>query len=162
MLRICCPKTSKVRLEGENNMDRVCASGLVCLIVVLGLACSTSQPGSESRCPPPNDIIAIDLGCLPGEEPGVKTTGPCSLTSGGDPQSVYLQTNGAGTCHVELTFGRGATPSVDVNIVARWRSLGSDPHGCGQEFVGVTDTGAPCLPSACKFALPGRKCDERQ
>jgi hypothetical protein len=89
----------------------------------------------------------------------VKTTGPCTLTSGGDPESVSLQTSDAGTCHVELTFANGATSSVDVEIVSRWRALGSDPHGCGQEFVGVDQAGSACLPSACKFPLPDRKCE---
>lgn len=157
-------------------MDRLCAMGWVCLMAVLGLSCKergssdvaragaadSSPSASESTprdgCPPPSDLVAIDLGCPPSAEPVVKTTGPCTLTSGSDSESVYLQTNGAGTCHVELTLGTEAT-SVDVNVVSRWRPLGSDPHGCGQEFFGVTESGSPCLPSACKFPLPERRCD---
>jgi hypothetical protein len=153
-------------------MDRTRASGLACVMAVLGLSCTAADSNSNAdaavgsyrgHCPPPSDILAIDLGCGSSESPAVKTTGPCTLNSA-DPisankQTVYLQANDGGTCHVEVTFESGATSSVDVNIISRWRPVGSDPHACGQEFIAVDDAGSPCLPSACEFSIPGRMCD---
>jgi hypothetical protein len=159
----------------ENGMDGMRRTALVCVMVALVLSCKDSGSSdvehgdgaagsapskpSTGQCPPPNDILAINLGCHSGEKPLVKTTGPCTLTSSAFSGSVYLQTNDAGTCHVELTSGSDATSFVDVKIVSRWRAIGSDPHGCGQEFVGVTETGEPCLPSGCEFSVPERECD---
>jgi hypothetical protein len=117
----------------------------------------------QSGCPLPLNIVAIDLGCHSNEKHTVKTTGPCTLPAlaRADSKDVDVQTTDAGTCHVELTFGSGAASSLDVKIVSRWRALGSDPHGCGQEFVGLTDAGDPCM-SGCKFSLPERICDPAQ
>jgi hypothetical protein len=154
-------------------MDTRRASGLACVMAVLGLSCTAkdNDAGADAgadgsyrgHCPPPSDIFAIGLGCGSSESPVVKTTGPCTVNSvdpmSADGQSLRLQTNGAGTCHVEMTFGSGATLSVDVNVTSRWRPVGSDPHACGQEFIAVNDAGSDCLPSACEFSIPGRVCD---
>jgi hypothetical protein len=71
--------------------------------------------------------------------------------------SIDVMSNGAGTCHVDLTFGSGTTSSVDVNFMARRRALGDDPHGCGQEFVAVCDAGSPG--DGCPFSVLGQMCD---
>jgi hypothetical protein len=115
---------------------------------------SAADPSTKRGCPPPNDLVAVRLGRGSSELPVVKTLGACTPTAGGNTQSVYLQTHAAGRCHVELIFGSGATSSVDVNIMARWRPLGPDPRGCGQEFVAFAEDGSPCLPSACQISIP--------
>jgi hypothetical protein len=89
----------------------------------------------------------------------VNVTGPCTPATSSEPGTVYLKTIDAGTCHVELKFGSGATSSIDLTIVSSWIPLGLDPHGCGQVFTAIKDTGDICLPSACKFPLPDRTCD---
>jgi hypothetical protein len=98
----------------------------------------------------------------------VKTTGPCSvcpvvLANGeipdgstcavlGPSQNIMLAANGAGTCHVELTFASGATSSVDVDFM-------SVPQGCGNEaFLPVGADGSPC--AACgQVSVPDPTCD---
>jgi hypothetical protein len=98
----------------------------------------------------------------------VKTTGPCSvcpvvLANGSIPggsncavfqnsQNITLMANGAGTCHVELTFASGATSSVEVDFM-------SVPQGCGNEaFLPVGADGGPC--ATCRQVLvPDPTCD---
>jgi hypothetical protein len=69
------------------------------------------------------------------------------------------QNNDAGTCYVELTFGSGGTSSIDIKVISRWVAFESDPHGCGQAFIPLTESGSDCVPSACQFSLPDRTCD---
>jgi hypothetical protein len=57
-------------------------------------------------------------------------------------QDITLAASGAGTCHVELTFGNGATSSVDMVFTSQSIACGSDPHGCGEGFV-AADQSAP-------------------
>jgi hypothetical protein len=134
------------------------------MVAALVLSCEDiGSNGGACKCNGPNRIVEIDLGCHSGEKPVVKTGGPCSVASGQDySEGVYLQASGAGTCHAELTFGSGTASSVDVAIVSRWEACGSDPHGCGQAFLGVTDTGDLCLPSVCKISVPDLTCDAGQ
>jgi hypothetical protein len=113
----------------------------------------------QCSCPAPSSAADVHLGCPPIEPPVVKTTGPCSvfcppgalangwLPDGGSscadadsPQDITLTGNGAGTCHVELTFANGATSSVDVDFMFELIACGSDPKGCGQHFVAPTAT----------------------
>jgi hypothetical protein len=77
----------------------------------------------------------------------------------GQRNTSTLQSKNAGICHVELTYESGAESLVDVKFISRWRPLGSDPHGCGQEFVAVNEAGSVCLPSACAFSIPEQMCD---
>ncbi len=90
--------------------------------------------GGDCSCPAPEQLATIELGCVPTEPPVVKTTGPCSvcpnvLPNGMIPEGshcgvpdnaayIVVIANGAGTCHVELTFANGAASSVDVDIVS--------------------------------------------
>jgi hypothetical protein len=69
-----------------------------------------------------------------------------------DSQGINVSANGAGTCHVELTFASGATSSVDVNFM-------SVPQACGSVgFVPVGADGGPCY--ACsQMSLAGPMCD---
>jgi hypothetical protein len=116
--------------------------------------CASSSPADGySSCPPPYDLALVNLGCVPSVPPVVKTTGPCTVSSGVNAQDVYLQGNDAGTCHVEITFGSGVTSSVDVDFMSFWRPLGSDPRGCGQEFAAVTESGSP------QVSVPEPVCD---
>jgi hypothetical protein len=101
----------------------------------------------------------------------VKTTGPCSvcptaLASGQIPEGsgcavppdtnyIVLLANGAGTCHAELTFGNGATSSVDVDFMSVWIGCGSDPHGCGQGFLATNADGNPNI----QVSVPGSLCN---
>ena len=102
---------------------------------------------SECSCPAPVSSATIELGCVPTEPPVVKTTGPCSvcpqaLPNGMIPEGsgcsvpdnvayIVLLANGAGTCHVEVTFGSGTTSSVDVDFVSPNRNQ----HAAGGERV---------------------------
>jgi hypothetical protein len=139
------------------------ASALPWFGLLVFVAACGSSPSAASRgiCLPPPDVAAINLGCVPSEPPVVKATGPCTVTTGDaeTKQYVYLQSNDAGICHVELTFGSGAKSLIDVNFMSRWRAMGSDPHGCGQEFVAVNESGSPCVPSACTLSVPELMCD---
>ena len=139
-------------------------------------------------CPPPPTSAVVHLGCLPVEPPVVKTTGPCSvcpvtLANGSIPegshcavpdysQDITLEANGAGTCHVELTFGSGATSSVDLNFTSEWIACGSDPHGCGEGFVATNadgcepwqvceeySDGSVCSAIGCQASVPEPVCD---
>jgi hypothetical protein len=49
--------------------------------------------------------------------------------------------NGAGACHVQVTFSNGATSSVDLTFKSQWMACGSDPQGCGEGFVGANADG---------------------
>jgi hypothetical protein len=109
-------------------------------------------------CPPPDNEARIHLGCIPTTPPVVMTTGPCAvcpvlLANGqippgapcavpADSQDITLAASGAGTCHVELTFGNGATSSVDLDFTSQSISCGSDPKGCGEELL-AADQSAP-------------------
>ena len=136
------------------------------LLVVLGGAAGGCGQVVCS-CPGPVHSAVIDLGCVPTEPPVVKTTGPCSVCPQANPngsipngsdcaaaensQYITLEANGAGTCHVELTFGSGAKSSVDLDFVSQWAACGSDPHGCGQGFVATNYASVP--ESACDAGL---------
>jgi hypothetical protein len=109
------------------------------LLVFVSGGCNSSS-SDAADCPPSPNFAFIQLGCLPIEPPSVKTTGPCSvcpvaLANGSIPegstcaasdnsQDIALQGNDAGTCRVALTFGNGATSSVDVDFMSMWRPLG--------------------------------------
>jgi len=107
---------------------------------------------SKCSCPPPATTAAIELGCVPAEPPVVKTTGPCSVCPAVPPNTliagcgvpenspyIIVAANGAGTCHVELTFANGAASSVDLDFV-------SEPMaaccGGGEGFLPVTADGS--------------------
>jgi hypothetical protein len=107
----------------------------------------------------------------------VKTTGPCAacpaflangseasfpdgITCGAGPsQDITLIANGAGTCHVELTFANGATSSVDVDFMSEWEACGSDPHGCGQGFIAANTTVSVPEPTCDAVADAGLEVD---
>jgi len=142
-----------------------CAAALGLVVVLGGTGgCGIGDPS----CPPPLSTAVIDLGCVPIEPPVVRTTGPCSvcphaLPNGMIPEGsgcavpdnatyIILLANAAGTCHVELTLGSGATSSVDVDFM-------STPQGCGNEaFLPVGADGGPC--AACgQVSVPDPTCD---
>jgi hypothetical protein len=106
-----------------------------------GCSSSHASPPGEN-CPAPDDYAFINLGCAPVEPPVVKTTGPCTasaahfVVAAQDAQNIMLISNDAGTCHVEITLGNGATSSVDVEFMSVSRAF-----GCGQEFVPITADG---------------------
>jgi hypothetical protein len=144
------------------------------MFVALGAGGCHREDGGEDdvcRCFRPPNVAAIHLGCLPIEPPVVKTTGPCSvcpvvLANGSIPdgahcavshysQDIELAANGAGTCHVELTFGSGATSSVDLDFISQWAACGSDPHGCGEGFVAANADGSAYI----QVAVPEPICD---
>jgi hypothetical protein len=125
----------------------------------------------ECSCPPPPNSAVIQLGCLPTEPPVVKTTGPCSVcpvvgADGAIPQgagcavlansqSIVVMAEGAGTCHVDLTFGNGATSSVDLDFASEWAACGADPHGCGEGFLATGADGSPDI----QVSVPEAVCD---
>jgi hypothetical protein len=123
----------------------------------------------QCSCPPPPNGAAIDFSCLPTEPPVAKTTGPCSVCPPAAPNTpisgcavpehsryIIVIANGAGTCQVELTFGNGATSSVDLDFTSHWIACGSDPHGCGEGFIAVNaDGGSPNI----QLSVPEPICD---
>jgi hypothetical protein len=114
----------------------------------------------DCSCPASPGSAAIQLGCVPIQPPVVTTTGPCSvcpvaLPNGMIPPGagcavpphssyVILNAKGAGTCHVELTFGNGATSSVDVDFI-------SD----GEGFLAASADGSPDI----QVSVPEPICD---
>jgi len=147
------------------------------LVTMLGLiwcaACTNGQTGSKmdpgpgsptpgptrrGGCPAPlDDSAEITFGCVQSQPPLVKTTGPCGVTISDAGTGFSVRAHDTGNCHLDLTFGSGATSFADVNFMARWRALGDDPRGCGQEFVPVDDAGNPCL-GECGFLVPAPQC----
>jgi hypothetical protein len=139
------------------------------LLVVLCAGAGGCGQGKCS-CPSPPQGATIDLGCVPAEPPVVKTTGPCSvcptaLANGQIPEGsgcavppdanyIVLLANGAGTCHVQVTFGSGPTSSLDVDFASVWIGCGSDPHGCGEGFVAANANGGPI-----NVSVPEPICD---
>lgn len=127
--------------------------------------------GGDCSCPSPPASATIQLGCVPSQPPVVTTTGPCSVCPAALPNGmippgsgcavpqdasyVVVRAQGAGTCHVELTFGNGATSSVDVDFVSEWIACGSDPHGCGEGFLATGADGGPDNP----VSVPAPVCD---
>jgi hypothetical protein len=164
-----------IMLEGQSEMSaRSFAVNLIGtmlgLFVALG-AGGCSRESTVCRCARDPNGAVIHLGCLPIEPPVVKTTGPCSvcpvfLANGSIPEGAYcavshysqdirFTANGAGTCHVELTFGGGATSSVDLHFMSQWAACGSDPHGCGEGFVATSADGS----SSIEVSVPEPICD---
>ena len=88
------------------------------------------------NCPAGGGETTIQLPCGTTDAPVVKTIGACTVAQPG-PQTLYVVSDVAGTCHVELTLASGATSSTAIEFVSDWLPCGSDPHGCGQ---GVTAT----------------------
>ena len=131
--------------EGESGKRVLRIVGAMLGFLVLG----AGGCHGECSCPPPPDEAVIHLGCVTVEPPVVKTTGPCTvcpvvLANGSIPQGASCATlpnsqdivvvaHGAGTCHVELAFGSGATSSVDLEFTSVSIACGSDP--CGEGFV---------------------------
>jgi hypothetical protein len=137
-----------------------------CLLGLLALACGSSDAVGVCRCPPSGRGATIDLGCVPDAVPVVKTSGPCfacnadgSTPDGGrctlsfGASDFHVSRTGAGTCHLEVTFANGATSQLDVDFVSQWRACGSDPHGCGEDFVPITPSG-----SMGRLSLPAPEC----
>jgi hypothetical protein len=118
------------------------ALGLLGLLRIIGGGAGGCDHGA-CNCPSPATQAFIQLGCVLIEPPAVKTTGPCTASAVENSQQISLTANGAGTCHVEVTFGSGATSSVDVDFTSVWEPCGSDPHGCGQGFVATNQVSVP-------------------
>jgi hypothetical protein len=126
------------------------------------LVCATGGCGSSStvadsqRCPK-LDFSVLNIGCVSSQQPVVKTTGPCTAFSSDGQNAnlaLILTSDDAGTCHVEWTFGSGATSSVDVDFMSAQLPGGSrGGGGCGQGFVAVTKSGSPCI--GCQLSVPG-------
>ena len=117
------------------------------------------------KCPPPDmSRYVINFECVSAEPPTVRTTGPCEFCPIGQPldgghcavfddsQEITVSANGAGTCHVELSFASGATSSVDVNFM-------STAQACGNMgFVPVGGDGGACY-TCGQISLAGPMCD---
>jgi hypothetical protein len=120
--------------------------------------------GGQCSCPAPGDSVVIAVIPLACEPPVVKTTGPCFAALAGfadqndNSQDLLLTANGAGTCHVEVTFGSGATSSLDVDFVSAWAACGSDPHGCGEGFGPANAAGSPSIQASVPACDAGLSC----
>jgi hypothetical protein len=108
--------------EGKSGMSgwRVLLSIIGAMLGFLLFWVGGCGLAGQCSCPAISNSAAIDLSCLPTEQPVVKTTGPCSVcppVPSNTPipgcavpensQYIIVIANGAGTCHVELTFGNG-------------------------------------------------------
>jgi hypothetical protein len=147
----------KIMAEGRSGMSgwRIAPNIVGTMLGVILFGAGGCHIGGDCSCPAPPTSAAIELGCAPTEPPVVKTTGPCSvcphaLPNGMIPEGsgcavpdnatyIILLANGAGTCHVEVTFGSGTTSSVDVDFVSEQR-----PACCGggEGFLPVTADGS--------------------
>jgi hypothetical protein len=146
-------RRKKIMAEGKSRM-RIALSivgAMLGLLVFEASGCSDIFAGSCS-CPPPPTSAAIELGCVPAEPPVVKTTGPCSVCPAVPPNTlipgcavpenspyIIVAANGAGTCHVDLTFANGAASSVDVEFVSEQMAACC---GNGEGFIPVTADGS--------------------
>jgi hypothetical protein len=128
------------------------------LLVLVAEACGSSSSVSVSAGCAKQDFAYIHSGCVSDQSPVVTTTGPCTATvAGPNGEDLILTGNGAGTCQVERTVTGGAAQSADVNFISAWLPLGTDPHGCGQGFLAVTETGSVCI--GCELSVPEFTCD---
>jgi hypothetical protein len=157
----CIAQTQSTRAWGRATCPRYLRAMVLAWLGLLGFATggcdSSSSVSGPSDCPK-RDFAFINLGCASSQSPVVKTTGPCSASLVGlNEKGVILTSSGAGACHVEMIFGSGATSSIDLDFMSVWLPLGSDPHGCGQGFVTVTESGSPCI--ACQLSVPEPMCD---
>jgi len=114
-------------------------------------------------CPAFYDPVVIAVIPLACEPPVVKTTGPCTAdltvaSPAENSRGLLLIGNGAGTCHVEVTFGSGATSSRDVDFVSAWAACGSDPHGCGEGFVAANADASPSIQASVPVCDAGPSC----
>jgi hypothetical protein len=148
----------KIMAERRGGMSgwRIASNIVGAMLGFLVFGAGGCNIAGECSCPAPPTSATIELGCVPTEPPVVKTTGPCSvcpqaLPNGMIPEGtgcavpgnvayIVLLANGAGTCHVEVTFGSGTTSSVDVDFV----SSEQRPACCGggEGFVPVTADGS--------------------
>jgi hypothetical protein len=164
---VCAERTLSARVVPPRLELMQRSARAFVVLVVLGASCTGGQTGDEGalgggQCPAPANTAFIGVGCVPNEPPAVQTTGVCTINSAEPWSGEYLalQGDGAGTCHVVVTFASGAKSSIDVKFVSMWRALGDDPHGCGQAFFPVDESGRICSPSGCKFSLPDPECDD--
>ncbi len=133
-------------------------------LLVFGAGGCSDIFAGQCNCPAPVHFAVIHLGCVPMEPPVVKTTGPCSVCVPSqcgptdNSQNINLTSDSAGTCHVELIFGSGATSSVDLDFMSQWLGCGSDPHGCGQAIVAATTT-VPVPEPTCDAGLDAEPSD---
>jgi hypothetical protein len=161
----------KIMAKGKSGMSgwRIALTLIGAMLGLLLFWVGGCGLADQCSCPAPANGATIDFSCLPTAPPVVKTTGPCSVCPPVPPntpipgcavpensQYAVVTANGAGLCHVELTFGNGATSSVDLDFTSHWTGCGSDPHGCGEGFIAVTaDGGFPDI----QVSLPGSLCD---
>jgi hypothetical protein len=124
------------------------------VLAVLGQGCSSTQACCTS-CPAP-EPAAFQLACSSTDLKSVVATGPCatpdaSLSSYIGNGAVYVQSQSAGVCHVELTFATGFTYSADVTFTMR-------PGGvCGGAQCKCGDYPAPTS-GPFKVNNPGTTC----
>ncbi len=151
-------KSSWVGSQDAATFMRPMVLSWIGVLLFASAGCVAASPSSSasSACPK-LDYAYINTGCVMSQPPELKTTGPCTASAVGQHgQDVELTAKAAGTCHVERTVG-SATSSTDVTFALRPIPLGSDPSGCGQGFVAVTEDGGSCI--GCQFPVPEWQCD---
>ncbi len=80
----------------------------------------------------------FDLSCAPTNLTSVGVTGPCTSSLDGDgpytERAVYVDGQGAGTCHVVLTFATGFTYATDVGFTSQtsWVCGSQSCGSCGE------------------------------
>ena len=113
---------------------------LACLFAVFGSCTSSSEccnvcPASQSA--------TFQLTCDETDLKTVTVTGPCELPDGGSWFSVvngavFVDSQGAGVCHVALTFGTGFTFATDVSFETQSGGVCGGPQCKCPDFVVAT------------------------
>lgn len=132
-----------------------CRLGLATAVLAVLAACSGNGDGSpggaQCNCPDGVGEATIEL-CGAIGSVTVEPDGACSVQEGSG--KLYVQSDVAGTCHVEVTFATSTVSTDIVMTMGSWMACGSDPHGCGQTIVA---TPATVMLGPCGEADGGRE-----
>jgi len=120
-------------------LTRGCSLGLVTAVLAALAACNGGGGGggAECNCPDNVGVATIEL-CGAIGSAVADPDGACSVQQASG--RLYVQSDVAGTCHVEVTFATGTVSTDIVMTTGSWLSCGSDPHGCGQAIVATPST----------------------
>jgi hypothetical protein len=111
------------------------ACGVLAATLALAAAGACS-PDDNCNCPEGGAQALVQLPC--GQRAvalGLTGLEGCEVDLHLGPETISVEGDSPGTCHVTWTYADGSTGSTDIIFTSIWIQCGSDPHGCGQ---GVT------------------------
>jgi hypothetical protein len=94
---------------------------------------------------PSNEQAVLQLSCGSNDLKSVTTTGPCSMPEAGLSSyvgngSVFVQSDGPGVCHIELTFATGFTYSADATFATHSGGVCGGPQCTCPPVIAPTQT----------------------